>query len=147
MEDFRLKIFVNVAKEGSFTKAASALGISQPAVSQNISELEKTTGVRLFERLKGEVVLTDQGKVFIDYAEKILKCYEDANIMFAALPATNVKISASEEIYRYFVTPVLENSRESILKSPLKESSSKMQTSTSPWHRRRTIRSTSIRTA
>ena len=102
MEDVRLKIFVTLAKEGSFTKAAAALGISQPAVSQNISELERTTSVRLFERLKGEVVLTDQGKVFIDYAERILKCYEDANIMFATLPATNVRISASEEI-RYMI--------------------------------------------
>ena len=108
MEDFRLKIFVTLAKEGSFTKAAAALGISQPAVSQNISELERTTSVRLFERLKGEVVLTDQGKVFIDYAERILKCYEDANIMFATLPATNVRISASEEIYAYFVSPILD---------------------------------------
>lgn len=108
MEDFRLKIFVTLAREGSFTKAAAVLGISQPAVSQNISELEKTTGVRLFERLKGEVVLTEQGRIFIDYAERILKCYEDANLMFTPLPSANVKVSASEEIYTYFVAPVLE---------------------------------------
>ena len=108
MEDFRLKIFVTLAKEGSFTKAATSLGISQPAVSQNISELEKTTGVRLFDRLKGEVILTDQGRVFIDYAERILKCYDDANIMFSTLPSANVKISASEEIYTYLAAPVLD---------------------------------------
>ena len=43
MEDFRLKVFKAVVQEGSFTKAAKALGITQPAVSQNIAELEKVT--------------------------------------------------------------------------------------------------------
>ena len=108
MEDFRLKIFMTLAEEGSFTKAAAALGISQPAVSQNISELEKTTGVRLFERLKGEIILTEQGKIFKDYAERILNTYAEASMMFATLPSTNVKVSASEEIYAYLVAPTLE---------------------------------------
>ena len=73
MEDFRLKVFEAVAEEGSFTKAARALGITQPAVSQNIAELEKITGVRLFDRHRGEVVLTEQGRVFGEYAARILK--------------------------------------------------------------------------
>ena len=108
MEDFRLKIFMTVAAEGSFTKAAAKLGVSQPAVSQNISELEKTTGVRLFERLRGEVVLTDQGRVFMDYAERIIRSYEQASLMFAVLPSANVKIAVSEELYSYLIDPVLE---------------------------------------
>ena len=48
-EDFRLNVFVAVAREGSFTKAAAALGVSQPAVSQNVADLEKSLGVKLFE--------------------------------------------------------------------------------------------------
>ena len=108
MEDFRLKIFMTLAHEGSFTKAAAALGISQPAVSQNISELEKTTGVRLFDRLKGEIVLTEQGKIFMDYAESILNAYSEATLMFTSLPSMVVKVSASEEIYIYLVAPALE---------------------------------------
>ena len=39
-EDFRLKVFMAVAETGSFTKAAKSIGISQPAVSQNINALE-----------------------------------------------------------------------------------------------------------
>ena len=58
LEDFRLKVFMAVASEGSFTKAASVLGVSQPAVSQNVADLERMTGVKLFERLRGEVNLT-----------------------------------------------------------------------------------------
>ena len=44
LEDFRLKVFMAVAEEGSFTRAAKSLGVTQPAVSQNIAELEKQTG-------------------------------------------------------------------------------------------------------
>ena len=43
-EDFRLKVFMAVAETGSFTKAAKSIGISQPAVSQNINALEKEIG-------------------------------------------------------------------------------------------------------
>ena len=42
--DFRLKVFYTVAKSGSFSKAARELGITQPAVSQNIAELEQQIG-------------------------------------------------------------------------------------------------------
>ena len=75
LEDFRLKVFITVAAEGSFTKAASVLNISQPAVSQNVSELERVTGVRLFDRLPGEVKLTEQGRVFLSQADRILADY------------------------------------------------------------------------
>ena len=82
LEDFRLKIFVAVAETGSFTKAAAALGITQPAVSQNIAELEKCLNVRLFTRSRGEAVLTDGGRTFAKYAERILEWYAAADAMF-----------------------------------------------------------------
>ena len=71
IEDFRLKVFATVVGQGSFTKAAKALKISQPAVSQNISELEKAVGEPLLERNRGEVSLTDAGKIFFEYSRKI----------------------------------------------------------------------------
>ena len=80
LEDFRLKVFVTVAQQKSFTKAASALNISQPAVSQNVSELEKQLDVKLFERLHGETVLTDAGRVFMKYAERVISDYHKVNI-------------------------------------------------------------------
>ena len=45
-DDFRLRVFVTVVDEGNFTRAAKLLNISQPAVSQNISELEKMLETR-----------------------------------------------------------------------------------------------------
>jgi DNA-binding transcriptional LysR family regulator len=83
-EDFRLKVFLAVAKEGSFTNAAKSLGVSQPAVSQNIAEIEKGIGVKLFDRIRGEVSLTDTGQSFKKYAENILYWYSAADSMFGS---------------------------------------------------------------
>lgn len=101
LEDFRLKVFITVAAEGSFTKAASVLNISQPAVSQNVSELERVTGVRLFDRLRGEVKLTEQGRVFLSQADRILADYRSLSHMFSPLDAATVRIKASDEIYAF----------------------------------------------
>lgn len=101
LEDFRLKVFMTVASEGSFTKAALILKISQPAVSQNISELEKTLGVKLFERLHGEIRLTDQGHLFKIHARHILDSYAEAANLFCQLTPSVVRICASDEVYTY----------------------------------------------
>ena len=101
LEDFRLKVFATVAQEGSFTKAAARLNISQTAVSQHISELEKNTGVKLFERMRGEVVLTDQGRIFQNYAKRILNAYISASSLFSPAEPATVRIKASEEVYLY----------------------------------------------
>lgn len=83
-EDFRLRVFITVAQEGSFTLAARKLHVSQPAVSQNVAELEKTLGTVLFERLRGEVRLTDAGSLFKGYAEQILHWYGAAADAFSS---------------------------------------------------------------
>lgn len=82
LEDFKLKVFMAVAENGSFTIAAKALGITQPAVSQNIAELEKNMGAELFTRGRGAVTLTAAGIAFKEYAEKILYWYSAAGHLF-----------------------------------------------------------------
>ena len=109
LEDFRLKVFMAVVAERSFTKAASVLGITQPAVSQNISDLEKMTGRKLFDRLRGTVVLTAEGEVFLIYVQKLLETCATVDDMFAKVGPAVVKIAASEEIYAYLVGPALES--------------------------------------
>ncbi|MBE6241649.1 MAG: LysR family transcriptional regulator [Bacteroidales bacterium] len=109
LEDFRLQVFHALVQERSFTKAAAILGISQPAVSQNIAELEKMVGMKLFERLRGEVVITQEGLVFKDYADRLSSVCSSAGNMFAKLPPSTVKLSVSEEVYNYLVAPALES--------------------------------------
>ena len=83
-EDFRIKVFLTAAREGSFTAAARKLGITQPAVSQNIAEIEKGFGIQLFDRKKGSMELTRQGKVFWAYAERIHGSYEELEAIFSS---------------------------------------------------------------
>ena len=108
LEDFRLKVFMAVVQERSFTKAAAVLGITQPAVSQNVADLEKMLGRKMFDRQKGSVVLTPEGEVFLIYVEKLLETCATVDDMFAKVNPAVVKIAASEEIYAYLVGPSLE---------------------------------------
>lgn len=77
--DYRLKVFYTVAVKGSFTAAAKELGITQPAVSNHISELENAIGDTLFHRSRRETGLTQKGKILFNYAEKILHLYRCAD--------------------------------------------------------------------
>ena len=112
--DSRINIFMEVVREGSFTGAAKKLGISQPAVSQNIAEIEKEIAAQLFERKRGEVKLTKDGERFLSYAEQILYWYSAASKEFGKkLPSTlligrkeprELRIGISED-YRCFLVP------------------------------------------
>jgi DNA-binding transcriptional LysR family regulator len=64
--------FAVVARRLSFSRAAADLGMSQPAVSQAIARIERSLGVRLFDRSSREVLLSDAGKVLLPYAEALL---------------------------------------------------------------------------
>ncbi len=108
LEDFRLKVFVTVAQNKSFTKAAAQLSITQPAVSQHISELEKSLGQKLFQRLRGETVVTDAGAILYDYASEILAKYDQMEQMFLRFPDKVVKVAASDEIYNHLVSNLLD---------------------------------------
>lgn len=83
LEDFRIRVFCKVAECGNFTEAARALGVSQPAVSQNIAELEKQVGQPLFVRTRGCATLTKQGELFMKFALKIISDYENLNAVFS----------------------------------------------------------------
>lgn len=63
---------MTVAERLSFSRAATALGMTQPAVSQAIARLERSLGLRLLERTSREVRLTDAGKILLPYAEALL---------------------------------------------------------------------------
>ena len=72
MADRRLQVFHAVAKHLSFTKAAEALFMTQPAVTFQIKQLEEHFNTRLFERGHGRIALTSAGDIVLDYAERIL---------------------------------------------------------------------------
>jgi DNA-binding transcriptional LysR family regulator len=67
-----IQCFARVAERLSFSAAAAELGMSQPAMSQAVTRLERATGTRLFERSAREVRLTAQGKALLPYAEQVI---------------------------------------------------------------------------
>jgi len=72
MADRRLQVFHAVAKHLSFTKAAEALFMTQPAVTFQIRQLEEHFNTRLFDRAQGRITLTAAGTLALEYAERIL---------------------------------------------------------------------------
>lgn len=72
MADRRLQVFHAVAKHLSFTKAAEALCMTQPAVTFQIRQLEEHFNTRLFDRAHGRICLTPAGVVAFAHAERIL---------------------------------------------------------------------------
>ena len=78
MELRHLQSFLAAARAGSFTRAAQSLGLTQAAISQHVAALEKDLGVRLFDRVKRTVALSDAGRRLEEYASQILALVEAA---------------------------------------------------------------------
>jgi DNA-binding transcriptional LysR family regulator len=78
MELSELQVFLRVAAERSFSRAAMQLHRTQPAVSQAIRRLEDSVGERLFDRATKDATLTDAGRLLRDYAERLLRLSEEA---------------------------------------------------------------------
>lgn len=72
----RISTFLKVAEYLNFTKAAEALYMTQPAVSQQIKQLEEEVGAKLFIRNKSGLVLTQQGEIVLKYARRQRALYE-----------------------------------------------------------------------
>ncbi len=77
MSDRRLKVFHTVAKLLSFTKAAEALHMTQPAVTFQVRQLEEYFNTRLFDRTHNKVNLTPAGERVAEFAERIFDLYSE----------------------------------------------------------------------
>ena len=74
----QLEIFVKVAEFGSFSKAAEALYLTQPTVSEHIRTLEDEVGVRLLDRLGRGAAITRAGQLLLSYAQRMLALSREA---------------------------------------------------------------------
>jgi DNA-binding transcriptional LysR family regulator len=77
-----------LAEQGSFARAARTLHLTQPALSRSIQELERRTGIKLFDRAKGRIEPTDLGHVFLSQARQLLGHAEALDREVAGLRGT-----------------------------------------------------------
>ncbi len=85
MELRHLRYFVAVAEALNFTRAATRLHLAQPALSRQVSDLEDELGVDLLRRTSHGVVLTEEGKLFLEEARVILKRADESVTKVRAL--------------------------------------------------------------
>ncbi|MDH4093675.1 MAG: LysR family transcriptional regulator [Betaproteobacteria bacterium] len=110
MADRRLQVFHAVAKHLSFTKAAEALFMTQPAVTFQIRQLEEHFNTRLFDRAHGRIALTPAGQAALEYAERILELSAEMDTRMKEMGgqvAGALLIGASTTIAEYLLPPVL----------------------------------------
>ena len=110
MADRRLQVFHAVAKHLSFTKAAEALFMTQPAVTFQIRQLEERFNTRLFDRMHGRISLTCAGVMTLDYAERILALSAELDTRLkelTGLMAGPLLIGASTTIADFLLPQVL----------------------------------------
>ncbi len=71
-----MRIYLTVYQTENITKAAEALGMTQPAVTRAIQDIENYYGIRLFERINRRLHVTETGKVFFNYALHIVDSFD-----------------------------------------------------------------------
>ena len=111
MNTEELKTFIFLSKVKNFTLAAEQMFIAQSTVTNRISELEKEVGKRLFARGSKTVTLTEEGKIFLKYAERIIELQETSVEEMNAVSAYSRKfaVGAINATYESYVRPLIDN--------------------------------------
>ncbi len=105
-----IETFLMVAKTRSFSLAAEALYLTQPAISKRISALENELKYPLFDRIKKNIVLTEAGKIFLPRAEKIIAELKDSKNALAEMEnvvSGEFLMITSHHIGLHYLPPVL----------------------------------------
>ncbi len=106
----QLETYCKVVSEGSMTAAAEKLFLTQPAVSQQIRNLEDEIGSNLLVRGVRNVKPTLQGQLLYDYAKKILQLADQAEVALKAMSnelSGDVKIGTLNSLGLYLISPVI----------------------------------------
>lgn len=114
MELRHIKYLLAVAEHQNFTRAAEALHVSQPTLSQQIKQLEHTLGVELFDRSGRTVRLTDAGSAYVDHARLALRDLEAAERAVhdvRDLSRGNLRLAVTPTFTEYLIGPLIQRFR------------------------------------
>ncbi|WP_248732116.1 transcriptional regulator CynR [Pseudomonas sp. MWU13-2517] len=106
-----IQYFLAVAQHEGFTKAAAALHVSQPALSQQVRQLEESLGTQLFDRSGRKTRLTDAGEVYLRYALRAAQELQEGQRAIhdvGDLSRGTLRIAVTPTFTTYLVGPLLE---------------------------------------
>jgi DNA-binding transcriptional LysR family regulator len=110
MELRQLEAFLAVAQEHGFGRAATKLGLTQPAISIAIRKLEQELGAPLFDRFRRDARLTDAGQILLDHAQRILNLRDEAAMAIEELRQLHrgkLTIGANESTNLYLLPKMI----------------------------------------
>lgn len=105
-----LRLYARVVESGSFSKAARAIGVGQPAVSKQIAALEARLGIRLIHRNPRGMSVTAAGQDYYETAVRLIADFEDAEARISQqqfIPSGIVRITAPPAFGRLYILPRL----------------------------------------
>ena len=108
MELWQLRTFTAIAETLNFTKASEKLHLTQSAVSHQMKALEEELGVPLFIRAKSGVILTDAGKIALEYAVRILNEAEELREKVSGKVSGRVRVAAATQALVHLFAPLFE---------------------------------------
>lgn len=113
MELHQLRYAVAIADTGNFTRAALRCNVTQPSLSQQIINLEREVGHKLFHRLGRRAVLTEAGTVFVERARRIMYEVENAAKELSDHPSLDrrITVGAIQTVAPYLLLPLIEKCR------------------------------------
>ncbi len=110
MDFAQIRAVVEVARLQSFSRAAEALGLTQPAISAQVRAVEDECGFRLFDRLGRNVYLTQPGAVLADYGRRLIQYRREAVRALTDLhsaPSGRILLGATEAICTYVLPAIV----------------------------------------
>lgn len=102
-----VRAFEAAARLGSFTAAAHETGLTQPAVSQRIGQLEKHLGAQLFIRQARTIALTVEGETWLPHVQSALRALSDSSEALFARGRSRLTLSASQSVISMWLAPRL----------------------------------------
>jgi DNA-binding transcriptional LysR family regulator len=112
MELTYLKTFCEVAKWGSFTRAAENLGYAQSSITTQIQRLEESYGAVLFERFGRSMRLTIAGEALLPYAKEVIRLHEESKEVVSKQSRGTLSIGTIETLAAYYLPPYLQTYRQ-----------------------------------
>ncbi len=107
--DPKFNSLLAVVEHGNFTKAAKSLNLTQPAVSQHISQLENELNIHIFNKVGNTIIPTNEGEILIKYARRIRSLYKElqTKISDEKKQARSLKIGVSHSSEGNIIPQVL----------------------------------------